>query len=154
MAASQPDRFVALGSVCYCSAHGSYSPRSWAFLVTDDAQKPSNQTIKPNPKGLTNHFRSFRPAVWPFMSLASPAALFGSRLAHCEATSKIGGRKWSGARNVIDTQQQAAISKSGEASHHFHYIFKFACSLGQSDLFSINRIQRNEIEAGNIPPLR
>jgi hypothetical protein len=55
---------------------------------------------------------------------------------------------------VIDTQQQAAISKSGEAFHHFHYIFKFACSLGQSDVFSINRIHLNEIETGNIPPLR
>ncbi len=54
---------------------------------------------------------------------------------------------------MIDTQEQAAISKSGEV-HHFHYIFKFACSLGQSDVFSINRIHRNEIETGNIPPLR
>src|SRR6187200_2943792 len=33
MAASQPDKFATLGSVCYCSAHGSYSLRSWASLV-------------------------------------------------------------------------------------------------------------------------
>jgi hypothetical protein len=39
------------------------------------------------------------------------------------------------ARNVIDTQEQAAISKSGEACYYFHCIFKFASSLGQSDTF-------------------
>jgi hypothetical protein len=32
-----------------------------------------------------------------------------------EALSKIAGRGWPKARNVIDTQEQAAISKSGEA---------------------------------------
>jgi hypothetical protein len=37
---------------------------------------------------------------------------------------------------VIDTQEQAAILKSGEACHHFHCIFKFASSLGQSDVIS------------------
>jgi hypothetical protein len=54
-----------------------------------------------------------------------------------EAPSKIGGRGWTEARNVIDTQEQAAISKSGEACYYFHCIFKFASSLGQSDTFSL-----------------
>src|SRR6202035_5629052 len=48
MAASQLDKFVALGSVCYCSAHGSYLLHWWAFLViTDVAHKPSNHSMKP-----------------------------------------------------------------------------------------------------------
>ena len=48
MAASQPDKFVALDSVCYCSAHGSYSLGSWASLfITDVAHKPPNQSMKP-----------------------------------------------------------------------------------------------------------
>jgi hypothetical protein len=36
---------------------------------------------------------------------------------------------------VIDTQEQAAISKSCEACYYIHCIFKFASSLGQSDTF-------------------
>jgi hypothetical protein len=48
MAASQPDRFGALGSVCYCSAHGSYSLHSWSSVViTDLAHKASNQSMNP-----------------------------------------------------------------------------------------------------------
>jgi ubiquinone/menaquinone biosynthesis C-methylase UbiE len=54
-----------------------------------------------------------------------------------EAPSKIGGRRWTEARHVIDTHEQAAISKSGEACYYFHCIFKFASSLGQSDMFSL-----------------
>lgn len=56
---------------------------------------------------------------------------------YCEALSKIRGRRWTEARNVIDTQEEAAISKSGEACYYFHCIFKFAPSLGQSDMFSL-----------------
>ena len=69
-----------------------------------------------------------------------------------QATSKIDGRRWPEAHNVIDTQEQAAISKSGEACYYFHCIFKFASSLGQSHVFSFAG-WRNEIEAGNISPL-
>jgi hypothetical protein len=48
MAASQPDKFVALDLVCYCSAHGSYSLGSWASLfITYVAHKPPNQSMKP-----------------------------------------------------------------------------------------------------------
>lgn len=56
---------------------------------------------------------------------------------YCEALSKIRGRRWTEARNVIDTQEEAAISKSGEACYYFHCIFKFSSSLGQSDTFSL-----------------
>jgi len=38
MAASQLDKFVALGSGCYCSAHGSYLLHSWSSL--DEANSP------------------------------------------------------------------------------------------------------------------
>jgi len=54
-----------------------------------------------------------------------------------EAPSKIGVRGWTEARNVIDTQEQAAISKSGEICYYFHCFFKFSPSLGQSDMFSL-----------------
>jgi hypothetical protein len=54
-----------------------------------------------------------------------------------EATSKIDGRGWPEARNVIDTQEQAAISKCGEACYCFHCIFKFVSSQGQPDTFSL-----------------
>ena len=56
---------------------------------------------------------------------------------YCEALSKIGGRRWTEARNVIDTQEEAATSKSGEACYDFYCIFRFASSLGQSDMFSL-----------------
>jgi hypothetical protein len=45
MAASQLDKFVALGSVCYCSAHGSYLRHSWSSL--DEANAPSRDAIAP-----------------------------------------------------------------------------------------------------------
>src|SRR4029077_16413091 len=52
VAASQLDKFVTLGSVCYCSVHGCYLLRSWAFLVlTDGADKPSNQSMSQRPLG-------------------------------------------------------------------------------------------------------
>jgi len=38
MPASQLDKFVALGSGCYCSAHGSYLLHSWSSL--DEANSP------------------------------------------------------------------------------------------------------------------
>ena len=38
---------------------------------------------------------------------------------------------------MVDTQEQAAISKSGEACYYFHCFFKFSPSLGQSDMFSL-----------------
>jgi hypothetical protein len=38
---------------------------------------------------------------------------------------------------ITQTQEQAAIPKSGEACYYFHCIFKFASSLGQSDMFSL-----------------
>ena len=38
---------------------------------------------------------------------------------------------------MIDTQEQAAISKSGEICYYFHCFFKFPPSLGQSDMFSL-----------------
>src|SRR6516225_10078326 len=65
MAASQPDKFVALGSVCYCSAHGSYSLRSWAFLVTDVAHKPSSQMMKPTNEMFDVRCRMFDLAAAP-----------------------------------------------------------------------------------------
>src|SRR5262249_44203573 len=85
MAASQPDKSVALGSVCYCSAPGSYSLRSWASLViTDPIHKTSNQwdsqqplieqtraTLLPHPfatylfsvRGMTAELRLLAPSV-------------------------------------------------------------------------------------------
>src|SRR5215468_2350402 len=41
LAVSQPDKSVALGSVCYCSAPGSYSLRSWPCLVITDLHAPT-----------------------------------------------------------------------------------------------------------------
>jgi hypothetical protein len=72
---------------------------------------------------------------------------------YCEALSKIGGRRWTEARNVIDTQEEAATSKSGEACYDFYCIFRFASSLGQSDMFSLAGYSDMKIETGNIPPL-
>src|SRR4029077_5750183 len=73
MAASQLDKFVALGSVCYCSAHGSYLLRSWAFLVIPDvAHKPSNQTMKPTAPFREN-FSVFATTAW--ISSRCPASL-------------------------------------------------------------------------------
>src|SRR5215831_705644 len=63
MAASQPDKSVALGSVCYCSAPGSYSLRSWPCLViTDLAHEASNRSMRPTTQVTTNfsvHVNSF-----------------------------------------------------------------------------------------------
>jgi hypothetical protein len=94
MAASQLDKFVALGSVSYCSAHGSYLLRSWAFLViTDVAHKPSNQSMKPTSvkintwraaplrDKLTHSLQLFRRSVFLSMShrfLLAPFSVFAT----------------------------------------------------------------------------
>ena len=44
MAASQLDKFVALGSGCYCSAHGSYLLHSWSSL--DEANGPIAERLQ------------------------------------------------------------------------------------------------------------